>query len=146
MAHTNYVGYGQTLTWNSVALIGLTGTDLSETGVPPIEQIDTTDCSDTTYTTMADPYGGKGDPKVTLTATLQDSTASFADTKQTTLAFNSKQAAIWATQPGTSTANQYDHAALELTARTTEITWTEPYAVCTLVFEGTAVGVWSGPA
>ena len=143
---TEFTGLNQTFTWNSVTLEGLRKVTLVEDDGAAVEQLDATTCTDSTYTYIADPLGAKGNPTVTVTVELQDSTAAYADNKQTKLAFNSKQAAIWAMAPATGTANQYDHAALELTSRTTEITWTEPYAVCTLVFEGTALGTWSGPA
>jgi hypothetical protein len=147
MAQVEYVGYGQTVVYNTtLGLEGLQKVALSETGGPATEQLDSTTSADTAYTTTADPYGSKGGPKVTLTATLQDSFASFADTKAVALALNTKAALIWCTAPATTTSNQYDHTALELTSRTTEITWTEPYASCVLVFEGTALGAWSGPA
>lgn len=146
MAQTEFAGLNQTLSWNAVALEGVRKVTLVETDGPATEQLDATTCTDSVYTFIADPLGAKGTPTVTVTVELQDSTASYADSKQTKFAFNSKQALIWAMQPATGTANQYDHAALELTERTTEITWTEPYAICTLVFEGTALGTWSGPA
>lgn len=145
MAQTEYTGLNQTFSWNSVALDGVRKVTLVETDGPAVEQLDVTTCTDSAYTFMADPLGAKGNPTVTLTVELQDSYASYADNKQTKFAFNSKQAVVWATEPATANANQYDHAALELTSRTTEIFW-EQYAVCTLVFEGTTTGTWSSPA
>lgn len=145
MAQVEYAGLNQTFTWNSVALDGVRKVTVLEDDGASVEQLDVTVCTDSAYTYLADPLGAKGAPKVTVTVELQDSTASYADNKNAKLAFNSKQAAVWATQPATGTANQYDHAALELTSRTTEIFW-DQYAVCTLVFEGTALGTWSGPA
>jgi hypothetical protein len=145
MAQLEFTGLNQTFTWNSVALDGVRKVTLVETDGPAVEQLDVTTCTDSAYTFLADPLGAKGNPTVTLTVELQDSYASYADNKQTDFAFNDKQAAKWEQQPATGTANQYDHAALELTSRTTEIFW-EQYAVCTLVFEGTTTGTWSSPA
>lgn len=145
MAQTEFVGLNQTFSWNAVALEGVRKVTLVEEDGPSVEQLDVTTCTDSAYTYLADPLGAKGNPKVTMTVELQDSYASYADSKQTDFAFNSKQAVIWAMEPDTATANQYDHTALELTSRTTEIYW-DQYAVCTLVFEGTIVGTWSDPA
>jgi hypothetical protein len=145
MAHTSYTGLNQTFSWNGVSLDGLRKVTLVEDDGASVEQLDTTNCTDSAYDFMADPLGAKGFPKVTMTVELQDSHASYADSKQTKFAFNSKQAVIWATQPATTLTNQYDHTALELTSRTTEIMW-DGYATCTLVFEGTALGTWSDPA
>jgi hypothetical protein len=145
MAQVEYAGLNQTFTWNSVALEGVRKVTVVEDDGASVEQLDVTTCNDSTYAYLADPLGAKGAPKVTVTVELQDSHASFADSKQTKLAFNTKAAAKWETQPATTTSNQYDHAALELTSRTTEIMW-DAYAACTLVFEGTVLGTWSGPA
>jgi hypothetical protein len=145
MAHTSYTGLNQTFTWNSIPLAGLRKVTVVEEDGSSVEQLDTTNCTDSAYDFMADPLGAKGGPKVTVTVELQDSTASVADSTHTKFAFNSKQAATWATKPATTLTNQYDHAALELTSRTTEIMW-DAYATCTLVFEGTVLGTWSDPA
>lgn len=145
MAQTEYTGLNQTFTWNAVPLDGVRKVTLVEEDAASVEQLDVTTCTDSAYTFLADPLGAKGGVKVTLTVELQDSSASYADSKQTKFAFNDKKAATWCTQPGTTLSNQYDHAALELTSRTTEISWTD-YATCTLVFEGTALGAWSDPA
>lgn len=145
MAQTEFVGLNQTFSWNAVELEGVRKVTLVEEDGPSVEQLDVTTCTDSAYTYLADPLGSKGSPKVTMTVELQDSYASYADGKQTSFAFNSKQAVIWCMEPDTATANQYDHTALELTSRTTELYW-DQYAVCTLVFEGTVVGTWSSPA
>ncbi len=144
MAQTEFVGLNQTFSWNAVPLEGIRKVTLVEDDGPSVEQLDVTTCTDSAYTFLADPLGAKGNPTVTLTVELQDSYMSFADNKQTKFAFNSKQAVVWCMEPATTKANQYDHAALELTSRTTEIFW-DQYAVCTLVFEGTVVGTWSSP-
>jgi hypothetical protein len=145
MAQLEFTGLNQTFSWNSVPLEGVRKVTLVEEGGPAVEQLDVTTCTDSAYTFIPDPLGAKGNPTVTMTVELQDSYASYADNKQTDFAFNDKQAVIWMQQPATGTANQYDHTALELTSRTTEIFW-DQYAVCTLVFEGTVVGTWSSPA
>lgn len=145
MSAIEYTGLNQTFSWNGVPLEGIRKVTLVEDDGASVEQLDVTTCTDSTYTYLADPLGAKGFPKVTMTVELQDSYASYADSKQTAFAFNSKQAVVWATQPATTLTNQYDHAALELTSRTTEIYW-DGYATCTLVFEGTALGTWSDPA
>lgn len=144
MAQTEFVGLNQTFSWNAVPLEGIRKVTLVEDDGPSVEQLDVTTCTDSAYTFLADPLGAKGNPTVTLTVELQDSYMSFADNKQTKFPFNSKQAVVWCMEPATTKANQYDHAALELTSRTTEIFW-DQYAVCTLVFEGTVVGTWSSP-
>lgn len=144
MAQLEFTGLNQTFSWNGVSLEGVRKVTLVETDGPAVEQLDVTTCTDSAYTYLADPLGAKGNPTVTMTVELQDSYASYADSKQTAFAFNDKQAVVWCMEPATTKANQYDHAALELTSRTTEIFW-DQYAVCTLVFEGTVVGTWSSP-
>lgn len=145
MAQREFTGLQQTITWNAKALLGVRKVTLLENDGTTSEQLDVTTCTDATYTYMADPLGAKGAPAVTLTVELQDSTASYADALQTKFAFNEKKGATWCMEPGTAHANQYDHDALELISRTTEITWTEPYATCTLVFQGTTLGTWTSP-
>ena len=117
---------------------------LVEDDGPSVEQLDVTTCTDSAYTFLADPLGAKGNPTVTMTVELLDAYDSYNLELQTKFPFNSKQAVVWCMEPATTKANQYDHAALELTSRTTEIFW-DQYAVCTLVFEGTVVGTWSSP-
>lgn len=145
MAQLEFVGLNQTFSWNGAELSGVRKVTLVETDGPNIEQLEVTSCTDSAYTFMADPLGAKGNPTVSMTVELLDAYDSYNLNLQTKFAFNDKQAVIWAQQPATTTANQYDHAALELTSRTTEIFW-DQYAVCTLVFEGTVVGTWSSPA
>lgn len=145
MAQTEFVGLNQTFSWNAKALSGIRKVTLIEEDGPAIEQLDVTTCTDSAYTYLADPLGAKGNPTVTMTVELLDAYNSYNLELQTKFAFNDKQAVVWCMEPGTATANQYDHTALELTSRTTEIFW-DQYAICTLVFEGTVVGTWSSPA
>lgn len=145
MAQLEFTGLNQTFSWNGKELSGIRKVSLVETDGPAIEQLDVTTCTDSAYTFLADPLGAKGNPTVTMTVELLDAYDSYNLELQTKFPFNDKQAVIWAQQPATGMANQYDHAALELTSRTTEIYW-DQYATCTLVFEGTAVGTWSSPA
>lgn len=145
MSQTEYTGLNQTFSWNGKSLSGIRKVTLIETDGPAVEQLDVTTCTDSAYTYLADPLGAKGNPTVTMTVELLDAYDSYNLELQTKFAFNDKQAVIWMTQPATTESNQYDHAALELTSRTTEIYWAQ-YAVCTLVFEGTVVGTWSSPA
>lgn len=146
MAYTAFFGYQQTFSWNGVPVTGLKSVELSGDAGPGVEQKDVTTSNNTGYTFLPDPWGAKGSKKVTLKVTCQDSHASYADATQTKFAFNDKQAVVWCMEPGTANANQWDHTAMELVARTTTITWTEPDAEVVLEFEGTILGTWSSPA
>lgn len=147
MSHTQteYLGADSKITYGSEVLVGVLNVTLSEVGGPAAEGIDVTVNDDSSYTTIVDPFGAKGNPKSTVTVTMHDSTASVADVSNHAFAFNTAAALKIETAENTATANQWDHAAMELVSRTTEIPFNEP-ATCTLVFEGNGAGTWTGPA
>lgn len=141
MAQTEYTGKDMTLTVaTSIALEGITKVTINEEGGPDIEQLDSTRSGHTAYTYMADPLGSKGDPKATLTITLQDSTVSYADNKATKLAAAGGSVAFAA--GSTTNDNTWTHTAMTLTKRVTKITWGSPIATCELTYEANALGTW----
>ena len=121
MAQTEYTGKDMTLTVaTSIALEGITKVTINEEGGPDIEQLDSTRSGHSAYTYMADPLGSKGDPKATLTITLQDSSVSYADNKATKLAAAGGSVAFAA--GCTANDNTWTHTAMTLTKRVTKIT------------------------
>lgn len=147
MSHTQteYLGADTKVTYGTEVLVGVLNVTIREEGGPAAEGIDVTVNDDSSYTTIVDPFGIKGNPKCTVTVTMHDSTASVADESNHYFSFNTAAALKIETAENTATANQWDHATMELTGRTTEIPFNEP-ATCTLTFEGNGVGTWSGPA
>ena len=149
MAQTEYTGRTMTFAFGAVTSEGLTKVDITENDGPDAEQLDVTVFGDLTYTFITDPLGSKGMNKATIVATHWASLNSFADSKSTSIAFNTAAVAIFDSAT-TATANLYTHGiapneTLELVNRRTEIPF-DAYATCTLTFEGNALGVWTGPA
>lgn len=141
MAQTEFTGKDMTLTVaTNVTLEGVTKVTINEDGGPDVEQLDSTRSGHTAYTFLADPLGSKGAPKATLTVTLQDSAVSYADNKATKLAAAGGSVAFAAGQ--TANDNEWAHAGMTLSKRTTKITWGSPIATCELVYEANSLGAW----
>jgi hypothetical protein len=141
MSQTEYTGKDMTLTVaTSIVLEGITKVTINEDGGPEVEQLDATVSGDSTYTYLADPLGSKGAPKATLTVTLQDSSVSYADNKATKLAAAGGSVAFAA--GGTANDNEWAHAGMTLSKRTTKITWGSPIATCELTYEANSLGTW----
>lgn len=145
MAQVEFTGKTMTFVFDSKTLGGLQRVEINEDNGDTPESLDVTVYGDATYTYLADPLGAKGSEKVTVTVVLQDSTQSVDDALQTTIAFNTAATATFCSEPGTANTNQWDHAALSLTKRVTEIPY-DAIATCTLTFEANSLGTWSGPA
>jgi hypothetical protein len=141
MSQTEFTGKDMTLTVaTSIVLEGITKVTINEDGGPEVEQLDATVSGDSTYTYIADPLGSKGAPKATLTVTLQDSSVSYADNKATKLAAAGGSVAFAA--GGTANDNEWAHAGMTLSKRTTKITWGSPIATCELTYEANSLGTW----
>ncbi len=124
---------------------GLLNGQITETGKGATEQLDVTVDSDSVYTYLADPLGPKGAPKARVVVTLQDSTQSVDDAKQTTITLNDSGTLIVDMAKGTANAQTYTHSTMELVERVTTIPL-DAIATCVLTFEANELGVWSGPA
>jgi hypothetical protein len=164
MSQTEYTGKDMAFTWDADAsygtqvkkeLAGLLSVTISDENGPAPERIDVSVASDSCYTFLTDPLGSKGGDKCSVTVVLQDSNESVDDALQTTIPFNTdpnsltatsvtKQDVSFETAAGTTTSNQWDHSAVILTSRVTEIPF-NAYATCTLTFEANSVGAWSSP-
>ena len=145
MAQTEFTGKSMTFTWNSVALDGVTKVTINESDGPDAEQLETTVYGDTTYTYIDDPLGSKGDDKTTVTVVCQASTASYADSKASKLAFNAAHSGVFEANTTVANGNVYTNTTLQLTQRVTEIPF-DAVATCTLTFECNDLGTWTAPA
>ena len=149
MAQTEFTGRLAEVTFDpgagAITFEGLLNGTITETGKGAVEQLDVTVHTDSAYTFLADPLGPKGAPKATIVITLQDSTQTVDDSKQTTISLNDSGTLVVDMAKGTATANTYTHSAIELVSRVTEIPL-DALATCTLTFEANSLGVWSGPA
>lgn len=149
MAQTEFTGYKMSAKYNTTKnLEGLRNIQIVETGKGPIPQLDVTVATDSAYTFLTDPLGGKGKVKAALTITMLASTASLADTAtggHAAVPFNTAQTWVVDQAVGVTTANHWTHASLQMTKRSTKIPF-DGFATCTITAEGNALGVWSGPA
>lgn len=145
MAHQEFVGTTYTFVHGTYTLEGITSIVGSQTGGPEPEQKPATVAGDSVWTYFPDPLGPKGLAKTKLTVIVQASLNAFADSKATKIPFNTAASTVWAMQPATTNANEFTHATLQLTERTTEIPW-DGLATTTLVFEANGAGTWDSPA
>lgn len=150
MAQTEFTGRIAEVSFDpgagAITFEGLLNVAITDTGKTATEQLDVTVCSDSTYTTLADPLGPKGAPSARVVVTLQDSVNAFADSKQTSIALNDSGTLVVDMAKGTATANTYTHTAMELVERVTTIRL-DALAECVLTFESaSAVGAWTSPA
>ena len=145
MSQTEYTGRLMEVVHGTYTLEGLTRVELNENDGPDAEQLEVTVYGDSVYTYLVDPLGSKGDDKTTLTATCWASTASYADNKASKIPLNTAASTVFDTAKGTSNANTYTNAVLQLTGRVTEIPF-DGYATHTLTFEANALGTWDSPA
>lgn len=129
----------------AITFEGLLNGTIDESGKGATEQLDVTVDSDSAYTYLSDPLGPKGAPKARVVITLQDSTQSVDDAKQTTIALNDSGTLIVDMAKGTATANTYTHTDIELVERVTVIPL-DALSTCTLTFEANELGAWTGPA
>ena len=69
MAFTPYTGkqYGATVTFNSLPILGWQEIVIKEDGKPLADQQDITTAASSAFAYQADPLGGKGTPKTTVT-------------------------------------------------------------------------------
>jgi hypothetical protein len=146
MAQQEFTGKNMTFVYKAIALTGLLKVAIDQDNGSTPEDLDTTTAANNEYASMADPLGAKGGKKATVTVVVQDSTQSVDDATHATLPFDEDNTATFCTEPATANTNQWDHTALRLTKRVTEITWTPPFATCTLTFEANSLGAWSAPA
>jgi len=145
MAQTEFFGTTYTVVHGTYTLEGILDANVAQQGGPEPEMKDITRAGHTVYTYTPDPLGAKGSGKVKLTVIVQASVNAYADSKATKIPFNTPASTTFAMEPGTANANEWTHATLELTERTTEITLTG-IAQTTLVFEANGVGTWDSPA
>lgn len=139
---TEFTGKDMTITVQAdKVLAGVQKVVINEDGGPDIEQLDATVSGDSVYTYLADPLGSAGNPKATVTITVQDSTVSYADALATKLL--PAGGAVTFSSGGTSGDNVWSHAGMVLTKRTHKITWGSPLATCELVYEANTLGTWS---
>lgn len=145
MSQTEFTGKAMTVSVaGGTTLEGVTKVAINEDGGPDIEQLDVTVNGDTTYTYIPDPLGSKGNPKATLTITVQDSAVSYADNKATKL-LPAGGAVVFAAGV-TTNDNTWSHGGMTLTKRTHKITWASPIATCELVYEANSLGTWGSVA
>ena len=86
MAQVEFTGKDMTVSVaGGTTLDGVTKVTINEDGGPDVEQLDATVSGDSVYTYLADPLGSKGNPKATVTITVQDSTVRYTDNKATKL-------------------------------------------------------------
>jgi hypothetical protein len=149
MGQTEFTGRIAEVTFDpgtgAITFEGLLNGTITETGKGATENLDVTVCSDSTYTTLADPLGPKGNATARAVITLQDSVNAFGDSKQTSIAFNDSGTLVVDMAKGTSNANTYTHTSMELVERVTTIRL-DALAECVLTFEANAVGAWDSPA
>ena len=144
MTHTPFTGKNMTFTFDSVKLEKVKKVDLTETGGPDAEQMETTAAPDTERQFIADPLGSKGRPTASIAVSTWASLHSYGDGKGSAIALNDPATAVFDQALGTANANTYTHSALELTARTTEGAWDE-FATQDLTFEANGLGAWTAP-
>lgn len=145
MAQVEFTGKDMTVSVAAgTTLDGVTKVTINEDGGPNVEQLDATVSGDSVYTYLADPLGSKGNPKATVTITVQDSTVSYTDNKATKL-LAAGGALVFAVST-TTDDNTYSHAGMVLTKRTHKITWGSPIATCVLVYEANTLGTWASVA
>lgn len=145
MSQVEFTGKAMTISVaGGTTLEGVLKVTINEQSGPDIEQLDVTVSGDSTYTYLADPLGSKGDPKATLTISVQDSTISYAETKATKL-LPAGGAVVFAAGV-TQYDNTWSHAGMVLTKRTHKISWAPPYATCELVYEANSLGTWANVA
>lgn len=141
MAQVEFTGQKMTATAGIITLEGVTRIVINDVGAPVPEAFDVTVVADGTYTFLEDPLGGKGAPKATVTVTCQASTASLADGKAASVAFNTP-AAFLVESGQTPTDNTWAHTTTELVKRVTKITWGAPVATVELTFQANTCGTW----
>ena len=145
MGQTEFTGKAMTVSVaGGTTLDGVTKVTINEDGGPDVEQLDATVSGDSVYTYQADPLGSKGNPKATVTITVQDSTVSYTDNKATKL-LPAGGALVFAAGV-TTNDNTYSHAGMVLTKRAHKITWGSPIAMCELVYEANTLGTYGSVA
>ena len=145
MSQTEFTGRLMEVVHGTYTIEALNKVSLTESDGPDAEQLDVTVVGDTAYTKIADPLGAKGSDKTSLVCTCWASTASYADSKNSKIPFNTPASTTFDMAKGVTNANTLTHTTLQLTKRVTKIPWKE-YATVELTFEANALGTWDSPA
>ena len=144
MAHTASTGSAMTASFGATlaAYPGIKRITISEAAPPLPEMLDNTKATDSAYSTTADPLGGKGTPKTTITIEGLASLSDFGDSGVLADALNTVGTAIVKPFGATATYNLFTL----LLAGFTDYTRSDDIrelATYTARLEVNAVGAWT---
>jgi hypothetical protein len=138
-----YTGKTMTVAHGAVTLGGLRTVTVKDAGPDAAAMLDATAAGDTGYVESAEPMGGEGQAKATITVSALDSAAGTAVAlpQGVSIAVNTSDSVVFITASAAS-SNVGTLAGAELTSRTTTISFDKP-SMQELVFEAPANVVWS---
>lgn len=144
MAHTPYTGKNMTAAFGAglASFPGVKKITISEKARDLPEQFDITKATDSAYTYLADPLGGKGKPLTTVTVEGLASKSDVGDSGPFAEALNATANVTVQPTGNTATNNQFVCNSMELTSLTRTDAIRER-ALYTAVMEVEAVGEWS---
>ena len=142
MAYSQFTGDDMIFTWDSITLTGLQEVTMTSTGAEPARKLDDTVAGDSAYSEMADPLGGQGDDKTTVTTTQLVSRLDFNETGILTKAMGAAGTTLFQPDGATGGSVEWNGTSVYLQRREYTIDLAER-ATLTCTFEVNDAGTWA---